>query len=450
MKRFLGWLSIATLVTCSLANNPDEVKATATTSGSGAATPTCQTSENLCGSECVDFKTNAKHCGNCETVCSSGQKCAAGKCVCSLTGTTQCGNACIDLTGDAKNCGKCANECKAPANASAKCDSSTCGFTCTTDFKDCNAKPDDGCEINTASDKDNCGDCKKPCMPIDKGEVGCEKGACSVASCKMGFGNCDNDAKNGCETDLSADPKNCGMCAKACGATQLCVANACIDAAPSCKVIKAQNVNAKDGVYLLDTDGPAGPKLPYKAYCEMTTDKGGWEVMAYIRNPSQWDWPIFTNSGTVGDTAGGFVTGQTMAQANAPFLEKIIIYKHLVENGQDLGQQWMVNSRTNKDPVSFNGIVVATGWDYRDSYNYVDSVVGNVCSHGCTSYRGFGMFHDYKPTPFFGYCGTQTGDYGCPDGNNICWMPRSMGCNVGAGRCASLVGANQGVIYGAR
>ena len=58
------------------------------------------------------------------------------------------------------------------------------------------------------------------------------------------------------------------------------------------------------------------------------------------------------------------------------------------------------------------------------------------------------MFHDYENA--FGWCGTQTGDYGCRDGNNICWMPRSLGCNVGAARCAYLIEAGEGVIYGVR
>src|SRR5207249_2010542 len=46
--------------------------------------------------------------------------------------------------------------------------------------------------------------------------------------------------------------------------------------------------------------------------------------------------------------------------------------------------------------------------------------------------------------------GTQSGDYGCRDGNNICWSPRGLGCNVGDGRCSYLTGSGEGVIYAVR
>jgi hypothetical protein len=57
------------------------------------------------------------------------------------------------------------------------------------------------------------------------------------------------------------------------------------------------------------------------------------------------------------------------------------------------------------------------------------------------------MFHDSSG---FGWCGTQGGNNGCRDGNNICWKPRSDGCNVGDRRCAYLTGPDEGVIYAAR
>jgi hypothetical protein len=57
------------------------------------------------------------------------------------------------------------------------------------------------------------------------------------------------------------------------------------------------------------------------------------------------------------------------------------------------------------------------------------------------------------------YAGTQTGDNGCRDGNNICWMPKSNrplfdgspdGCNVADQRCALLTGLDEGVVYAVR
>ena len=107
----------------------------------------------------------------------------------------------------------------------------------------------------------------------------------------------------------------------------------------------------------------------------------------------------------------------------------------------------MVSERP--DAIPFAAInSTSGGWGYRDSLGYADPTVVNVCTHGCATYRGFGMFHDYEQP--FGWCGTQGGDYGCRDGNNICWMPRSLGCNVGGERCAYLIEGGEGVIYGVR
>ncbi|MBI4702097.1 MAG: hypothetical protein HY744_13255 [Deltaproteobacteria bacterium] len=107
----------------------------------------------------------------------------------------------------------------------------------------------------------------------------------------------------------------------------------------------------------------------------------------------------------------------------------------------------MVTYRQDNVPVGYGQIATPNGWGYRDSFGYQDGSAGNVCSHGCSSFRGFGMFHDGSG---IGYCGTQTGNNGCRDGNNICWVPRSMGCNVGSARCAYLVDPGEGVIYAAR
>jgi hypothetical protein len=410
----------------------------------------CGDAMDACSGLCVDLQTDALHCGSCEKACPKGVACVKG--ACSLTcngGLEKCGTACVDVQNDAQNCSKCGMACMPPANSTSYCAAGKCGSLCQTGFEDCNAKSDDGCEADLAKDPLHCGSCAVKCPTPAHGTAGCTASKCGLASCEMGFDDCDKSADNGCEVTLASDQKNCGMCGMACTATQICQAGKCIDSAPSCKAIKAADPNAKDGLYQLDVDGPAGPKPPYQAYCEMTTDKGGWEVMAYIRNNPQYDTGTFADFGQVGDAVNGFATGMKMASVNGTFTERIIIYLKLIEQGQDLGKQFMVTYRSNMVPVPFNpGINQSSGWAYRDSFNYTDANAGNVCSHGCNSYRGFGMFHDGIPA--LSYCGTQGGNYGCPDGNNICWGPRGLGCNVGAGRCAALKGNGEGVIYAAR
>lgn len=218
-----------------------------------------------------------------------------------------------------------------------------------------------------------------------------------------------------------------------------------IDTSTSCKALKAATPSATSGTYTIDVDG-SGPKTPIKVYCDRVTDGGGWTVAAYIRAPSQWDTNINSDLGVVGDTTNGFASGATLLAANPTFTERVIIYLKLIENGTDLGKQWMATYRSTG--VTYSVIGTNSGWGYRDSYNYTDSTVTDTCTHGCTTWRGFGMFHDYESN--FGYCGTQTGDLGCRDGNNICWMPRSGGCNVGSTRCSYLTGTNEGVIYAMR
>jgi hypothetical protein len=174
---------------------------------------------------------------------------------------------------------------------------------------------------------------------------------------------------------------------------------------------------------------------------------GGWSVQAYIRNSAQWDWELFEDAGAVGDTAGGFTSGATLDDLGGTYTEKLVVYLRLVEDGAlELGTQWMSNTRP--DPVVYSSITVGTGWDCVDSYGYTDNSEPNVCTHGCTTYRGFGVFSSASGD--VSYCGTQTGDNGCRDGNNICWMPRSDGCNVGDRRCSMLTGPGEGVIYAVR
>jgi hypothetical protein len=46
-----------------------------------------------------------------------------------------CSGTCTDLQNDVNNCGICGNSCPTPANASALCESSNCGFLCNAGFE---------------------------------------------------------------------------------------------------------------------------------------------------------------------------------------------------------------------------------------------------------------------------------------------------------------------------
>jgi hypothetical protein len=214
--------------------------------------------------------------------------------------------------------------------------------------------------------------------------------------------------------------------------------------ADSCMQIKTLYSDAQDDIYWIDSDG-SGPIEPFQIYCIHSVDGGGWTVMAYLKTPIQWDWEQFSNNGILGDTTGGFNSGTTLATDNSLYSEKIIIYRKIVEYGTiNLGQKWMVNFRTT--PVPYSNIREPANWSYRDSYG-TTHVSDNACTHSCDTYRTYGMFSDYAN---FGWHGTQGGDYGCRDGNNICWQTQGMSCNVGGDRCANLTDPDEGVIYAIR
>lgn len=93
--------------------------------------------------------------------------------------------------------------------------------------KDCNPRKP-GCETCVEKDVNNCGDCRKKCETLPYTRTWCAGGKCRY-KCKDGFGNCDNNLwRNGCETRLSNDAKNCGCCRKACKQVPYAAASKCV------------------------------------------------------------------------------------------------------------------------------------------------------------------------------------------------------------------------------
>ena len=116
---------------------------------------------------------------------------------------------------DAKNCRSCGHGCPGTT-----CDNSSCTNTCAQGFIDCNKNVADGCEVNSAADPKNCGNCGIACGA----QMVCVGGECR---CPKGTADCDGQKDNGCETDISSNSASCGQCFKACGAGQHCVNSAC-------------------------------------------------------------------------------------------------------------------------------------------------------------------------------------------------------------------------------
>jgi hypothetical protein len=83
---------------------------------------------------------------------------------------------------------------------------------------------------------------------------------------------------------------NCTACTGA-GACTTCASGylpsggACVAGGKSCLAIKTANTSAADGVYLLDPDG-GDTSNAFSAYCDMTSDGGGWmKILQYVNMP---------------------------------------------------------------------------------------------------------------------------------------------------------------------
>jgi alpha-tubulin suppressor-like RCC1 family protein len=176
--------------------------------------------------------TGCVSCGNTGQPCCAGNICDGrscqpdGRCGSApcLSGQIRC-TSCIDPTSDPRHCGACGNMCSDGINGTALCRASTCTLACRGAYSDCDRDLSNGCERDLFSDLDNCGSCGRRCSTVHAVPV-CTLGNCRL-TCTSGFGNCNGDVSDGCETDLSSNASNCGMCGNACTSEQVCSAGSC-------------------------------------------------------------------------------------------------------------------------------------------------------------------------------------------------------------------------------
>ncbi|MEM9189702.1 MAG: hypothetical protein AAGF12_11035 [Myxococcota bacterium] len=132
-------------------------------------------------------------------------------------------NGCEANLYSAVTCGRCDRACDGAASlcvnegndarCEARCPSGSplmCGAAC----------------VDPNTDLANCGGCDQPCgAPRLPGT--CAGGTCTLGSCEAGWGDCDDDLGNGCETPLDT-VINCGSCGMACDGAAAC------EGMPSC------------------------------------------------------------------------------------------------------------------------------------------------------------------------------------------------------------------------
>jgi hypothetical protein len=177
--------------------------------------------DNQCGCTCT--------LPNATTSCLAGvcsvKSCDAGWGNCDSDASNGCE---LDISVDLANCGLCGLSCSF-ANASAVCTGGTCQLDqCNDGFADCDGDPSNGCEANLNADPTNCLTCGNEC-PAGGGTAVCVDGVCDVSDCNIGLGDCD-DTVAGCETDVTSSAEHCAYCNNPCefsNGTGECVSSTC-------------------------------------------------------------------------------------------------------------------------------------------------------------------------------------------------------------------------------
>jgi RHS repeat-associated protein len=206
---------------CATANGtPDCVNGACAIGGCNPGFTNCSGNPTTgCETNVLTSVTSCGVCGHACTTANGTPACVGGACTIGACnpGFANCSNnpatGCETSVTTVANCGACGNAC-AVANGTAACVSGSCAIgSCNAGFANCDGIAAHGCnvDITTAT---NCGACGVVCKGAANASPACAGGACTLA-CSGGFGDCDNNAANGCETALNANP-NCGGCGFSC------------------------------------------------------------------------------------------------------------------------------------------------------------------------------------------------------------------------------------------
>ncbi len=190
--------------------NGCETRVTSSVNDCGSCDKSCDTSGQGWYAFCKE--------GSCgETFCDNGNGDCDGDGTCTdpLDTNSNCGGCGIE----------CAVENGTPACNRGNCAISSCDQNESAEWADCDQDYATGCEVNTQTSRTRCGGCLpneggegEDCT-AKEGEdhvsvASCMEAACEVASCDTGWVDCDGSFPNGCEIDTSSDKNNCGGCAK--------------------------------------------------------------------------------------------------------------------------------------------------------------------------------------------------------------------------------------------
>ncbi|MDO9021346.1 MAG: MopE-related protein [Deltaproteobacteria bacterium] len=116
-----------------------------------------------------------------------------------------------------------------PHAAGASCFGGSCLLSsngCDAGYGNCDSNDVNGCETDLRTTVANCGVCGRVCT-APTGTAVCQAGVCGVSACPAGTASCDGSPTNGCEVNTNSDNYNCGGCGVICGPGAGCVSGTC-------------------------------------------------------------------------------------------------------------------------------------------------------------------------------------------------------------------------------
>ncbi len=143
-------------------------------------------------------------------------------------GTTPDDGCELDTLTDANNCGAQGRECAETNVVTPSCNAGVCTSTCLPGYLNVNrpggTTPDDGCELDTLTDEDNCGGEGRECVGTNVATRSCNAGVCT-STCLPGYLNVNRPGgsapDDGCELDTWTDEDNCGEFGRVCASTHV-------------------------------------------------------------------------------------------------------------------------------------------------------------------------------------------------------------------------------------